>query len=513
MLQFSKSTFSAALAASVSVAFSAPGAFADVTNADVWGNWRGYMEGLGYTISASEGSSGNTLTITDITMTVPPSEGVSAISAVLPSMTMIEQGDGTVRLTLPPLSRLVVNVDPDDSEAIEMNIDYAQDGFNMIVSGDAAKLDYAFSANSVTATLADLVVDGTALGTDFARGKISVSDLNGTSSITTGSPRVAQQNLNAGRLSYDMDFNDPDTDAVVKVKGGMANLTSTNTSIIPTDGPSMQDMNAMLDAGFRGDGTVTYQNGNLDMSFSGPDGAGTLQTTTTGGIFGFSMSSNGLSYDAGQTDLTVNALMPDVPIPISMSMAQSKLNFAMPVKKSNEEQDFALGFTMGDFTVSDMLWGMLDPGAQLPRDPATVALDLTGKAKVLFDFLDADQSAALASSGASPGELNALTLKSLLVDAVGARLSGSGDFTFDNSDTASFGGIPRPQGAVDLKLVGGNGLLDKLVAMGLLPSQQAMGARMMMGLFAVAGEEPDTLNSKIEFNEEGHILANGQRIQ
>ena len=214
-----------------------------------------------------------------------------------------------------------------------------------------------------------------------------------------------------------------------------------------------------------------------------------------------------------QTGLAINALAPDVPLPIVLNMALAKFNFAMPVQKSDEEQDFAFGFTMGDFTVSDMLWGMLDPSAQLSRDPATIALNLTGKAKVLFDFMNPDQAAALESSGAAPGELNALTLKNLVVDAVGARLTGTGDFTFDNSDLASFDGMPRPTGAVDLKLVGGNGLLDKLVEMGMLPQEQAMGARMMMGLFAVASAEPDTLNSKLEINDEGHILANGQRIQ
>ena len=513
MLQFSKSTCSAILAASLSAAFSAPAAFADVTNADVWGNWRGYMEGLGYTIAASENASGNTLTVTDITMTVPPADGMDEISASMPSMTMTEQGDGTVRVTLPPLSQLVFNVNPADSEAVQLNIDYVQDGFNMIVSGDTAKLDYAYSAKSVTASLTNLIVDGTTLGNDMARGNINVSDVSGTSTITTSNPRTAQQNLTAGAVTYAMNFSDPDTDAAAKFNGSMQNMTTTANSVIPTAGVSMQDMNAMLAAGFSATGTVTHQGGNLDMSFNGPDGAGTAQTSSGSGTIGFSMSSDGLSYDVGQTDLSLNALIPDVPLPIVMNMARSKLNFAMPIQKSDAEQDFALGFTMRDFTVSDMLWGMLDPGAQLPRDPATLVLDLTGKAKVLFDFLDPDQAAALASSGANPGELNALTLKNLIVDAVGARLSGTGDFTFDNTDTATFGGMPRPTGAVDLQLVGGNGLIDKLVGMGLLPEQQAMGARMMMGLFAVPGEAPDTLNSKIEFNDQGHILANGQRIQ
>jgi hypothetical protein len=35
----------------------------------------------------------------------------------------------------------------------------------------------------------------------------------------------------------------------------------------------------------------------------------------------------------------------------------------------------------------------------------------------------------------------------------------------------------------------------------------------MMGLFARPGEGPDSLVSKIEVNAQGHVLANGQRIQ
>ena len=194
-------------------------------------------------------------------------------------------------------------------------------------------------------------------------------------------------------------------------------------------------------------------------------------------------------------------------------MAESKFNLAMPLRESDEEQDFAFGFTMGNFTVSDMLWSMFDPAANLPRNPATFAVDLSGKAKVLFDFFDPDQAAALESSGAAPGELNALSLNSLVIDAVGARLTAAGDFTFDNTDLVSFNGMPRATGGIDLKLVGANSLLDNLVNMGILSEQQAMGARMMMGLFARAGTEPDSGTSKIEINDAGHILANGQRIQ
>ena len=49
--------------------------------------------------------------------------------------------------------------------------------------------------------------------------------------------------------------------------------------------------------------------------------------------------------------------------------------------------------------------------------------------------------------------------------------------------------------------------------MGFVSANDAMGARMMMGMFAVPGEGEDSLKSRIEINGQGQILANGQRIR
>jgi len=50
------------------------------------------------------------------------------------------------------------------------------------------------------------------------------------------------------------------------------------------------------------------------------------------------------------------------------------------------------------------------------------------------------------------------------------------------------------------------------MSMGILPEEQAMGARMMLGLFATPTGD-DELSSKIEVNAEGQVLANGQRLR
>ena len=111
-----------------------------------------------------------------------------------------------------------------------------------------------------------------------------------------------------------------------------------------------------------------------------------------------------------------------------------------------------------------------------------------------------------------PGELNGIQLTELTVRAAGAEITGDGAFTFDNSDLDTFDGFPRPEGDVNLAINGINGLVDKLIQMGIVPEDQAMMPRMMLGMFATPVGD-DMLTSKIEVNSEGHVLANGQRLR
>ena len=248
------------------------------------------------------------------------------------------------------------------------------------------------------------------------------------------------------------------------------------------------------------------------MQVSDPEnGEFQLISSSTGAKLGVAMGPEGLSYDGGQQDIEVSVTAADMPFPIQFSMAESAFNLKMPVLKSEEPQDFAFGVTLDRFEMSDMIWGIFDPTGQLPRDPATLVVDLSGKAKLLFELMDPEVTATMGDE--APGEIHALNVNEVSLDVAGAEFDASGAITFDNDDMQTVAGMPKPLGALDLSLVGGVALLDKLVAMGLVPQDQAMGARMMMGLFTVPGEGEDSLTSRIEFTEEGGILANGQQIK
>ena len=54
--------------------------------------------------------------------------------------------------------------------------------------------------------------------------------------------------------------------------------------------------------------------------------------------------------------------------------------------------------------------------------------------------------------------------------------------------------------------------LDKLVAMGMFAEDEAMGFRMMLGMFANTSPDKDEMTSTLEFKDKG-FFANGQRLK
>lgn len=504
------------LTRSTAIALCLPGsaAFADLTGADVWEDWKSYMTSAGYAVSGAEASSGSALTVTGVSMSMDLGDdaGEGTVAITLETLRFVEQSDGSVSIELPAQTSILLNMEPESDDDVVARINFNQTDPVMTVTGAPGDLTYTYGAQAASMVMSGLTVNGLPVPEDVAKVAVTLSDIAYVTQTTVDTMRTLAQDITIASIDYDFAFTDPEGEGSFKMLGAMQGVAMDGTGELPLEGDP-QDLNAMLSAGLDFSGTFTSTGGNYDLTFTGPDGSGTANSVSEGGDFGFAMSADGLQYDVAQRNVDFNMLVTEFPLPLSISAAEMGTSISMPVQKSSDPQDFGLGVTLSDFTMSDMIWGLFDPSGQLPRDPATLLVELSGQAKVLFNFLDPTQAAILETTGAAPGEINALTLNTLELDALGARLTGAGAFTFDNSDMVTFDGVPRPAGALDLRLVGGNGLLDKLVTMGLVPEDQAMGARMMMGLFAVPGDTPDTLNSRIEVNDQGHVLANGQRIR
>jgi hypothetical protein len=501
---------SPALAAvsALAIIASAPAALADVTAAEVWANWKALMEasGPGSVLSVgAEETAGSTLTVRDLTLTQSD-----------PDMTMVitygthvfeELGDGTVRVILPPSYTIAIT---GTAPAPTMTVVMEQTGTDVLVSGTGDDLTTAYTAGTINVALRDMVAEGAPVDVQFG---VTMTNVAASYSTVGTDALDITSRFTADEMALTASGTPPEPDQgpfaltarFAKVEGEGSGLMGGTMFATP-------DMSAALAAGFRFDTVLRHGTATYEAETNQPaEGRVVLRGGSDSGNLSMRMGPDGFSYGGGNTGLTLSAEVAALPLPdLSASIAETAFNVAAPVQPSDTPQDFGMLLRLKDLVVSDTIWNLADPGSIMPRDPATLILDVAGKANWVVDVLS-PEVAAQPMDGA-PGEIHAFDIRALELTAVGASLTGTGAFTFDNTDLATFDGVPRPQGGLDLRLAGGNALIDRLSQMGLLPPDQVMAAQMILGLFARPTGEPDVVTSRIEVDPSGTILANGQPL-
>lgn len=489
----------------IGVWLAAGSASAQITPEEVWAFWQGMAQGAGYEmLSSGQRRDGASLILDGVQ--VNALSDTAAIRMPIGQITMRDRGDGTVEVTMPPAFDMSMTITEPGRDPVEMAVAIEQDAYVMVVSGTAASPKYDFTAASVAIALATPTVDGEEVPMDMA---IALGGLKGSTALTQGSPIALSYDLSAEALEMTVSATDPEGGGTVEMSMGAEALVSRFEGALPAVMTPDTEIGAAFAAGLRGKGG--YSTGPLEFTFDVDDKgqatsvSGSMETTT----IDIGLEPAGLSYRAGTTGLALSLSGASIPFPeLDLSAAEYSMGLTMPLVKSETASDFGLLMRVVDLALPAEVWGMIDPGAALPRDPATLIVETKGKARLFRDLTD--QSAP---ADAMPGQVESISIDALQLKLAGADLTGTGAFTFDNADMQTFPGMPRPAGSADLKLTGGNTLLDKLVSLGLVPQDQVMGIRMALALFARPGDGPDTLTSKIEITPDAQILANGQRIQ
>lgn len=477
---------------------------ADITAQQAWDSIRDIGQSYGQVITGTATQAGDTLTVSGTQITMDMAEG--RMEGDLGTITLTERGDGTVLLQLAEEHEMTMTVDPAEGEAMVMPLTIRQADLKTVISGSPGDLDFDLSARELFVLMPEMTVGGMRVQTGL---NLNVTSLAGQYRVEGAAPRRIGADLRAAQASLALDVVDPEGNGHASLSVSAEDLASRSTSTVPEDS-DMADMNAMLKAGFTTDSELSYGPVSFDVDFA--DGADTMQAegTTQGGRFAVTMNADTLSYAATQTGLDLALSGSDIPLPeITARIAESAFRLKIPATKSDEMREFGLLASYKGVEPGEMIWSMFDPKGVLPHDPANLVVDLSGRGRWLVDFLD--PAMATRMTDAPPAEIAALDLNALELSVAGASLTGQGSFTIDNTGTS--GDMPKPAGKVKLRLSGGNTLLDRLVELGLLPQEQAQGARMMLGMFARPGDAEDTLVSEIEVTEEGQVLANGQRLR
>ncbi len=489
----------------LSALLSSTAVYADVTAQQVWDDWKAQMGvygEAGVTIG-SEVASGGTVTVTDLGIDSAMEGG--SIKANLASLVLTENGDGSVDVTMSEDYPMTITNTTDGVETV-VTVALKQTGMSMTVSGTPEEMTYEIAAATYAVVLDSVMEAGVEMPAEVS---LTLNNMAGSYVSTPGDLRNIDYVIGAESADVSVVVTDPETGTAVNFSGKMNDLATTATMAIPLD---TSNPDAMFAAGMAMAGGYTFGASSFVFSANDPatgDTSGTM--TAVSGSTDFSFDKTAMGYDTTTQGLNIELTSAQMPFPVKLSLADMGLGILFPLAKTDVPADWAGYLNLTDLSVNDEIWAMIDAGNALPHDPATVILDLTGTATMLVDVLDPAQQ-ELMNSGAAPGQLNSVAINDLTVRIAGAEVMGTGAFTFDNTDTTTIPGMPRPEGSLEVQINGVNGLLDKLVGMGLIPEDQAMMPRMMMGMFAtVVGE--DQLTSKIEIDASGGIFANGQQIQ
>ncbi|WP_283178604.1 DUF2125 domain-containing protein [Gemmobacter sp. 24YEA27] len=484
-------------------------AHAALTADQVWQSWKDGAGLIGLTINvATEANSGGTLTLNGLSIAPEDAPDPLTVSA----LTLTENSDGTVTITPGDAIGFQTGTAEEGGTA-----KLTHDGLSIIArEGDNGGIIYDYSAKKLDIAY-DFTTPGFAYGEDETpepgkdNGNFTFEGLKGSYSDIPGTNRVFSVALETAKLIYAINSDQPSFDSKSISSSESVNLALAAEFTLPTtitlgEIQSPADFGTALQQGLQlklnttnGASTGKSSEKSMFMSFDMDMKAGPATADVLFNKDVFSLASK------GNEGMEIIVTSDDLPAPAKITIADVEMNLLSPVMSGETAADYGLKLILGQLTLNDESWGLFDPNAALKRDPIDLALDLSGKAKV--DWI---AMAVADETGGEPvvPQPESLNITQAALKLAGAALNATGALTFDNSI-----GFPAPLGEVNVNLTGAEQLINGLISIGVLAEQDAMGARMMMGMFMVPGSEPDSLTSKIEFKEGFSIFANGQQLQ
>ncbi|MSU89634.1 DUF2125 domain-containing protein [Rhodobacteraceae bacterium 2CG4] len=445
------------------------------------------------TFESREVGPDNSLTLRGVR--IAPEDGDVIITTDFVTVTPSTQTPGDVAITVAPV---VTFAGTGGGEVPPVEIRVASENFVLTtnwVLGAAGKPSLSFTADSLSVTGGS--EDHPALKA------LSATPRNVAFSMAFDeASRDASGAFSMDALALDYAFVDPDSGASMsgEMQGEALVVDFAGTGLPAGE----QDMDRFLaEDGFR----LTMQSGPATQRFTSgdPNMPITLDSDAQAASAEISIADGQFLYRT--TSGTVNYVVtPDpsaLPLPpFEASIGQLDMELRAPVAPSDEVRDVKLALNLQELALGESVWGLFDPQSTIPRDPATLELDLTAALQLdrpLSEMPETDNPMAL-------GRVETVDLNRLLLSAAGALVEASGAVTLDNS-----GPMPLPNGAVDVAISGVQGLSQSLVELGLVDQMQVgMMMGMIMAFTKPAGD--DAFTSTIEFRD-GAILANGQPIQ
>ena len=475
-------------------------ALADVTPEEVWQNWQDASAAMGQTVVAgSVARDGDVLTIDAITI-ASAANGVTTEGSI-EQILMQDQGDGTVLVTMSPDYPLKMRLPPSEAgkPEVELNILVTQTDLRMIASGDADAISYDLTAPSINVKLdriagadaqdANLTVDATI--TD-------VAGIYGTRKTDAGVQ--ADSDITASGMALAVVGAQPADQSEFRATAAMTGLALKSSGAL-LGAALAAGSDPQIMAALENSSDIATQSTEFTLEMVEPSGTTSANGTLGQGQVIANTAGGVVDFSATQSDAALTVNTPSVPVPdLAITLDKFALALTAPIAASEAALPFAFSTELANLSLSDTLWALFDPSAALPRDPINLLIDSEGTTK-----MNAMPTAPNAAP-MMPAQLETLDLNALRLSVAGAALTGAGTSTF----TPDPSGIPSPNAKLDFTLTGANGLMDKLVASGLLTPEVLTFPRMMLAMVASPMTDgSDGYTSTIEIQDKA-VSANGQ---
>ncbi len=498
-------TLGGAVTAAVCLA-AAPGW--SMTVDEAWQAMKDDYAALGMTMtSGSVDKSGGVMTVSDIV--ISHASGGSSITFDVSTLTLTETGSDVV-LTRPDTDGIgfVFRSDSAASKPTRIKGVITDPGGRTVVSRQETATRYDYDASRMTVEVTSLKVDGEKLKGAFNLEMAGIK--SGLSSDISNN--VYLQTLSADTMSMVLDMKDPrNSRNAAEITATIADFSSDvsgdfNTLIFYSpEALENQDISAFS-------GTYSHRFGQTEMIIHVTDAGESLDmqiaasgADATGALKGGTVTSDVSIRDAG---LTMSGS--DIPLPqIKAKLSELAYGTSLPLAKTDDFAPADLRIRLGGLEIDKAIWSLFDPGAVLPRDPIDFSVDVSGKVKWLANLFDEDEMLSMIDTDDPGIQVSEATINELLLSALGAKFTAGGSFTFDNSDRTTFNGLPAPKGTVTMSLTGLNGLMTRLAKLKVLPKEQIVMVKGMIGMIAQPGEGGDEYVSQIKVKPNGKILANG----
>ncbi len=483
---------------------SSTAAMAELAPQDVLERWRGFYAGFGATIAtAAPEVTGRTTRYADVLaqMNVAGSEARYSFDWI----EMESLPDGALNITFSPTGYATTFAQT-NGNTIESRLSYDLGALTIHAQGTPDNILFSYDAAIITAHQSQTMPEvGITITTAIEGVQGEVRSQLGADDLISESGTLGMAALTA-KLTFEPNSG-PQTYVNFSTEGLAVNYDLSLPNKPAPEAPIPLFFPDDLVFGY----AITAGPGTTTVDQKTDIGTGRFILTQSGGELTMAFAANALSYGLTATEATL-ALTNTPPQPVDFSAAFARFHFGLtlPLRKADTPSPYALALALQGFTVGDDIWDRLDPEATLSRAPASFAFALNGTAKLFVDLFD--QTALTALRGA-PFELHSLMLSSLSLDFEGMGLTGNGAVTFNNERIDPMSGLPEPLGALDFSINGALGMLDKIGRLGLGDPMIIIGAKGALGMFATAGEKPDSFSSRIEFTEGGHMSVNGQQVK